>query len=177
MSKNSQYILHTNINVMFGCIFGKQTYPYNENFYMAGNNNVRGFIENTIGPKSDDIKISPSQPYGFHESIGGNSLFISKISMIIPNFFDLGYDYHDIFRTSLFIDIGNVWNTNWKNSLQNIIKNTRNHNNINDIHASTGWSILWNSPIGCIEFSYAYPILYNYKDFLECFQIHIHHDW
>uniref|UniRef100_UPI0040473D9E outer membrane protein assembly factor BamA n=1 Tax=Rheinheimera sp. TaxID=1869214 RepID=UPI0040473D9E len=103
------------------------TLPFTENYY-AGGQNLRGFESRIIGPHAiyryaDSVPGLPGSDQGSfpvgpegdiyqvsQRSIGGNAMAIATLELITPTPF-LSDDYRNSVRTSLFIDAGNVWDT------------------------------------------------------------------
>ncbi|CAL4042548.1 Outer membrane protein assembly factor BamA [Buchnera aphidicola (Phyllaphis fagi)] len=185
LNKKKNFILYTRCNLSYGYNFNHLNFPFYENFYCGGYNSVRGFMMNSIGPKYIDfyqdkknvslLKLKPDL-YKSNNFLGGNICFFSNVNLVMPNIL-LNKKYSDLFRHSLFLDIGNVWDTNWKNTIRTFSLGMKNYNHPNDLRISTGISIEWISPIGLLVFSYAYPILYNAQDLLEPFQFNISRSW
>lgn len=82
----------------FGSAFnGVENYPVYKNFYAGGLNSpnqVRGFVDNSLGPKDSNGK-----------STGGNAVATGSLGLIFPNYIS------ENFRTMIFADGGNVYET------------------------------------------------------------------
>ena len=109
--------------------------PFFENFYAGGVRSVRGFRDNTLGPRVGIFHTSPRiQP------IGGAVKTVGSLEFIFPTLID-----SPSARVSAFIDFGNVFaNTSAFDS--------------GDLRASAGVALLWNAPVGPISISYALPL-------------------
>lgn len=66
--------------------------PFFKNYYAGGIDSVRGYDDNTLGPR--DSNLNP---------IGGNIITVGSLSLIFPN------PFPDQLRTSIFVDAGNVF--------------------------------------------------------------------
>ncbi|WP_187306116.1 outer membrane protein assembly factor BamA [Buchnera aphidicola] len=170
-----KFILHTYINT--GVVYSLEDtdHPYYESFNIE-NNNIRGFSNQDISLQSDHISNNNSKSLVDRKRIIGENFLLGKFDLIIPNFFILNNYYDKFFRTSLFFDCYGINNTNWKNLLYDILYKMKNYNTVSNVHASTGMTIIWDTPVGLIDFSYVHPVLYNIGDILKKLQCHFNHD-
>ncbi|SFK27981.1 Beta-barrel assembly machine subunit BamA [Lysobacter sp. cf310] len=109
--------------------------PFFENFYAGGVRSVRGFTDNTLGPREGATPGST-----FTQPIGGSFKTVGSLEMYFPTLLDTPQA-----RVSAFIDVGNVY---------------KNYDEFDagDLRASTGISLMWRSPMGPISISYAFPL-------------------
>ncbi len=121
--------------------------PFYENFYAGGVRSVRGFQDNTLGPRSE-----PTPYYSNGQPLGGSLKTIGQLELIFPKLFD-----SNAARVSAFVDVGNVYDgyDNFK---------------ANELRASTGVSLLWRAPVGPISISYAFPLKSEDQDKVERLQ-------
>ncbi len=120
--------------------------PFFENFYAGGVRSVRGFRDNTLGPRSVDIG-------GYRgQALGGSLKTTGSLEMYFPKLFD-----SKAARISAFVDFGNVF------------AGTDNFD-AGEIRASTGVSLLWRAPVGPISISYAFPLRKQDGDEIERLQ-------
>lgn len=121
--------------------------PFYENFYAGGTNSVRGFEDNTLGPRSEAIN-------GFNrgQPLGGSLKTVGSVEMYFPKLFD-----SPSARISVFFDFGNVY------SDVDAFK-------ANELRASTGVALLWRAPVGPISISYAFPLKKEDNDEIERLQ-------
>ena len=174
------------------------TLPFTENFY-AGGDNIRGFESRIVGPHAvyrraasipglpgSDQGSFPVGPEGdFYQvsqrSIGGNAMAIATLELITPTPF-LSDDYRNSVRTSLFIDAGNVWDTEFDiNRFAGLSvdqTNSRQPDLIDYadpglIRATAGVSLQWISPMGPLTFSLAKIIKKQEGDLQENFSFNI----
>lgn len=121
--------------------------PFYENFYAGGTNSVRGFEDNTLGPRSE-----PTLNYRRGQPLGGSFKTVGSVEMYFPKLFD-----SPSARISAFVDFGNVYNgvDNFK---------------ANELRASTGVALLWRAPVGPISISYAFPLKKKDNDEIERLQ-------
>ncbi len=118
--------------------------PFFENFYAGGTRSVRGFRDNTLGPR--EITGGYSQP------LGGSVKTTGSVELIFPKLFD-----SRAARVSAFLDFGNVYD-----GFDNF--------DAGELRASAGVALLWRAPVGPISISYAYPIKKKDGDEIERLQ-------
>ena len=125
----------------------KEYFPFFKHFYAGGAESIRGFGEKSLG--SLDSKGEP---------FGGNLLVVGKASFIFsPPFYP---DAKSV-RTALFLDAGQVYDTNYRysynpNTGDQLDKKSRNPHGL---RYSVGVSLTWHSPLGVpILISIANPI-------------------
>ncbi|GAB2934567.1 outer membrane protein assembly factor BamA [Rheinheimera gaetbuli] len=174
------------------------TLPFTENFN-AGGSNLRGFESRIIGPRAifrsaDSVPGLPGsgQP-GFptgpeddryqvsQRSIGGNAMAVATLELITPTPF-LSDDYRNSVRTSIFVDAGNVWDTEFdlnRYATLTQIENGQRQPGLIDyadpglIRATAGVSLQWISPMGPLTFSLAKIIKKQEGDLQENFSFNI----
>ncbi|KAF1718704.1 outer membrane protein assembly factor BamA [Pseudoxanthomonas yeongjuensis] len=120
--------------------------PFFENFYAGGVRSVRGFRDNTLGPRSEVIGGYRGQP------LGGALKTTGSLEMYFPKLFD-----SKAARISAFVDFGNVY------------AGTSDFDAA-ELRASTGVSLLWRAPVGPISISYAFPLRKEDDDEIERLQ-------
>ncbi|MGB5486242.1 MAG: BamA/TamA family outer membrane protein, partial [Lysobacterales bacterium] len=106
--------------------------PFYEHFYGGGVRDIRGFEDNTLGPKDGLISC---------RAVGGDVKIAGGVELAIPTPFTKGGGS----RIALFIDVGNVYE-NWSTFDAGLFR------------ASTGISVTWQAPIGPIIMNYAFPL-------------------
>ncbi len=120
--------------------------PFFENFYAGGVRSVRGFRDNTLGPR-DVARFST-----FTQPIGGAVKTVGSLEMYFPTLLDT-----PAARVSAFVDFGNVFT------------NTDDFD-AGELRASSGVSLLWRAPVGPISISYAFPLRKEDDDEIERLQ-------
>ena len=112
-------------------LFGTDELPFFENFYAGGPRSVRGYEENTLGPRD-----SRNRP------LGGNIKVLGGAEMIFP--LPFLEDFKQV-RFAAFFDAGNVYASDEKFRFS-------------EIRYSAGLSGIWISPFGLVSLSIARPI-------------------
>jgi outer membrane protein insertion porin family len=117
--------------------------PFFENFYAGGVRSVRGFRDNTLGPK--DLGGDP---------LGGAFMTVFNAEVFFPVPF---LDDSSGMRLSTFLDVGNVF---------------ANYDNFDagDLRYSVGLAGLWISPLGPLSVSVALPLNEEDDDDVQNFQ-------
>ncbi|MDX1518865.1 MAG: outer membrane protein assembly factor BamA, partial [Gammaproteobacteria bacterium] len=126
------YVFSVRGDASYGDVYGDTSlYPFFENFYAGGPKSVRGYEENTLGPKD-----SVGRP------LGGNLRVLAGAEVIIPVPF-----LRDVksFRMSGFFDAGNVYGIN-------------EDFDAGELRYSAGVAGIWISPFGILSVSAAAPI-------------------
>jgi len=124
----------------------RNNFPFFENFYSGGVTDVRGFQDNTLGPRVCIAETAPSKtgycPDGnYAEPIGGafKVLGTTEVYLPLPFLKDI-----NTARVSVFMDVGNAYQ-----SLSTFSAST--------LRASAGVSLHWQAPIGPLIISLAHP--------------------
>jgi len=118
-------------------------FPFFQNFYAGGPRTVRGYEENTLGPKDS-----------LGRALGGNLKLVSNAEVIIPVPF-----LRDIkaIRLTAFGDVGNVYNS-------------QDGIDLSELRYSAGLGGIWISPFGVVSVSIAQPFNDQPIDEIQQFQ-------
>jgi outer membrane protein insertion porin family len=123
----------------YGKTYGKDKkydFPFWENSYAGGPRDVRGFQENTLGPR----EFVPA--YGYEQPIGGSFKVKGTTQLFLPI---PALRNVETARVAAFLDVGNVYKD------FNTFK-------ASDLRASAGLSLQWRAPIGPLVISVAFPL-------------------
>ncbi len=202
ISDSSDWIFSFRANLGYGAGLGDtERLPYFKNFYSSGATGLRGFEQNTIGPRN--INIFPSTttvPPPFpgsgtgniglpseigsvtvgNYSVGGDSLATATIELIFPPMLT---DNKNV-RTSFFVDAGNIWDSKFNvnrfdgldiinNRSSTLFESVPDFSEASNYRVSAGISIQWWSPLGPLSFSFAQPIKSDFYDDTKTFTFSI----
>ncbi|AMO56150.1 membrane protein [Endozoicomonas montiporae] len=148
--------------------------PFFEHYYGGGFASVRGYKDNTLGPKAKEFNGNN------YNSIGGDVIFEGTAEILFP--LPFVKDQRSL-RTSLFLDFGNVYDTscsNKKNSGSNLPDKEplSSQPNIVDCYSpdlsqlrySVGLGLTWITPLGPLTFSLAKALNADGEDETQVFQ-------
>ena len=120
--------------------------PFMENYFAGGIRSVRGYEDNTLGPR--DSKDNP---------IGGAFKVVGGAEVLFPIPF---FEDSNSFRTSTFFDVGQVYK-----DLDSF--------STSDMRYSVGVAGLWLSPLGPLSVSIGFPLNDEGKDDVQNFQFSV----
>ncbi len=124
--------------------------PFFEHYFAGGVHSIRGFKDNTLGPRD-----TPFETDRRGDSFGGNSKFIASAELFFPIPF---IKDSKSFRLGVFADAGNVYDGGF---------------DFGDLRYSVGISAKWLSPFGPLTVSVAQPFNDGKDDEVERFQFSI----
>ena len=129
------FVLSLENNIGVGDSYGSDDFglPFVRNFYGGGPSTVRGYRENSLGPRSDAFGGRP---------VGGDALFASRVELVVPTPFT---ENQNTTRVALFTDWGNVFER-------------PSDFEFNELRGSVGVSLLWQAPVGPLQMSWAHQI-------------------
>ena len=182
----------------YGSVEGNdQILPFWENFRAGGSGTLRGFESNIVGPRAIYRRSStiPGTPdavgsaggcclgpdHDFiqtsRRSVGGNAIAIAGVELIVPTpFLDEGFS--NSVRSSIFVDAGNVWDTEFSLSDYKDLNGVEfdkiaDYSDVGRYRASAGLSVQWLSPMGPMIFSFAKTLKEEEGDDTEFFSFNI----
>ncbi len=139
------FTLAFNGEISFGDAFGDTTsIPPYKRFFAGGPDSVRGFRENSLGPRD-----SFGNPYG------GNLLITGQAELILP----LPQQWTTRSRLTLFYDIGNVYDTGGVTFFErDRLTEIEYDLGSSGLKQSFGVAVQWLAPLGLFRFSFGFPI-------------------
>lgn len=127
---NDDFIVRLRTDLGYG-----DSMPFYKNYFAGGYGSVRGYKDNTLGPRSPAFVNDPDP-----EVVGGNMLVENSVEFIVPTPF--AKDYRQL-RTVFFVDSGMVY-----------ARNDPSYNfDLSNLRYSAGVSIAWLTAIGPLSFS------------------------
>jgi outer membrane protein insertion porin family len=147
----------------YGDSFGDtETYPFYKNFYSGGFGSVRGYEQNTLGPRSTP---SPADPFNDPDPIGGNVSISFNAELIFPLPF---IEDQRQMKSVFFIDGGNVFNTNCL-EVSTICRDIDD----GELRYTAGFAMTWITGFAPISFALSVPLNEKDGDETESFQFEL----
>lgn len=135
--------------------------PLEARFFAGGSNSVRGYRENSLGPRlttADSLKVVDERFLANRPTAGGNALLQlnAELRFPIPLVSRWG------FRGALFADAGNVWE-NWSRVSLGRLRLSSDEQGedpttILDLRTSVGFSLHYRTPVGPLRLDYGLPL-------------------
>jgi outer membrane protein insertion porin family len=163
---SDKYTLRFHTELGFGDSYGSTSeLPFYEHYYAGGFNSVRGFEDSSLGPRSTPSRVydngklvyNKRDQYGRYTDpdqdalpFGGNVLIQGGVELLFP--LPFVKDQRSL-RTSLFWDVGNVYDTSCSSSSPSC-----SNIDIGDLASSVGVGVTWVTALGPLSFSLAAPI-------------------
>ncbi|NOQ13617.1 MAG: outer membrane protein assembly factor BamA [Methyloprofundus sp.] len=169
-------VLKFMVSAAYGDGYGDtESLPFFENYFAGGVNSVRGWRDNTLGPRDNcngtcNFNGTEPRPYGGNIKILGNTELIFPIPFMS--------DVESV-RLMAFFDIGTVaggyidydeGNPDCKPSDVTCYSRIESGLSFDDFRYSTGVAAKWLSPFGALQISYAIPLNDQPGDELQSFQ-------
>jgi outer membrane protein insertion porin family len=129
--------------------------PFYRNFFAGGYGSVRGYRDNTLGPRSPSFVGDPDP-----EIVGGNILVENSAELIVPTPFAKN---NRQLRTVFFVDSGMVYD-----------RGSADYSfDLGELRYSAGVSLAWLTAIGPLSFSISKPFNSQLNDEKQSFQFTI----
>ncbi|WP_085296981.1 outer membrane protein assembly factor BamA [Cognaticolwellia mytili] len=202
LTQDQRWTVLTKFQIGYGNGYGSvegndQILPFWENFRAGGSGTLRGFESNIVGPRAiyrypTNIPGTPDSAGGASgcclgpdhdfiqtskKSVGGNAIALASIELIVPTpFLDEGFS--NSVRSSIFVDAGNVWDTefsfdDYKDLAPIEFEKLADYSDVGRYRASAGISVQWLSPMGPMIFSFAKTLKEEEGDDTEFFSFNI----
>ncbi|GGA89204.1 outer membrane protein assembly factor BamA [Neiella marina] len=202
LDRRHDWVIATSAQLGYGNGYGSNNghdhiMPFFKNFRAGGSSSLRGFESRGVGPRGvrrvavGSIPPSPGPGGGavipsppeddFLEvssgSIGGNALAVASLELIVPTPF-MDEAYKNSVRTSMFLDVGNLWDTefdydSYKDLHRDQLDKIYDYSDPSKIRASVGLTVQWLSPMGPMIFSFAKPLEDYTGDKTETFSFNV----
>lgn len=185
LTDSHNFVLVSRLNLGYGNGYGEDDkgneylFPFYENFRLGGNDTLRGFEANTVGPRAiyrypqaidgyggfggipSDLPVGPgADTLAVSQfSVGGNAMFSGGFELIFPTPL-IKEESRNSVRTSLYVDVGSVWDTEFDYDtykdlqLVNSSYALRDYSSPSDYRVSAGLAVQWISPMGPITLSF-----------------------
>jgi len=152
LSKSHEFVFRVRNEFAFGGGFGDtEGLPFYEHYYAGGINSVRGFVNNSLGPRTtEQIQLASPDPFG------GDLLIENSAELIFPLPF---VKDQSSMRLAYFVDTGNVFDTERSYDFS-----------FDEIRWSTGVALQWNTFIGPLGFSFGKAMNATPQDDKQFFQ-------
>ncbi len=137
-------VLMLRADLGYGEGYGGKPLPFFKAFYAGGVGSVRGYEGSSLGPQDKD-----------NNAMGGKRKIIGNAEV----FFPLIENDRSV-RGSVFFDVGQIYQDGQQSDNE-------------AFHYSTGVGLAWNSPIGPLKISYAYPVAKKPSDQIQRFQFQL----
>ncbi len=151
---------------------GTKGLPFYEHFFAGGFGSIRGFEQSTLGPRTTNPETDTDGnplPAGFFRDRGdpfGGNLLVEASAEII---FSLPFvEDNRQFRSVMFVDAGNVFNTNCPQASENCFGFS-----LDEFRYSVGFGITWLTGMGPMTFGIAKPFNTSEIDEEERFQFEL----
>ncbi len=140
------FVLYASGSTGYGDTYGKNSdisLPYWQNYYAGGVGDVRGYRDNTLGPR---VPVPGTTSYDV--PIGGAFKVLGTAELYFPI---PALQNSTTARIGAFVDVGNVFSD-------------FNSFSTRGLRASAGLTLKWRAPVGPISISIAQPLHYQDKD-------------
>lgn len=152
LTDDRYWILSLKGRLGYGGELGENEYPFYKHFYAGGLKTVRGYQQNTLGPRD-----SLDDPFGGDVMITGGAEFIFPVPFVKDK---------ASWRTLFFVDGGNVFDTN----CSSVSTNCEDGVKLDELRFSAGFGLSWLTPIGPLSVALAVPLNDKDDDETEVFQ-------
>ncbi|GGO78839.1 outer membrane protein assembly factor BamA [Marinobacterium nitratireducens] len=152
LNSDETWVVSASGRLGYGDSFGSNNYPFFKNYYAGGLRSVRGFDNNSLGPRDSN-----------DDAFGGNLQTIGSLELIFPTPF---LNDNTSWRTLAFVDGGNVFTTDCLEAASDCTEGLE----LDEIRYSAGVGLSWLTPVGPLSISLAMPLNDRKDDETEVFQ-------
>jgi len=162
----NKWTLRLRGEVGFGDGYGStDRLPFYEHFFAGGFGSVRGFENSTLGPRSTPPEVGGQFFNSRGDPLGGNLKVEASVELIFPLPF---VDDNRQFRPALFVDVGNVFQTQCPTVAVNCFGFEPDL-----LRYSVGFGVTWLTGLGPMTFSISTPFQTEAFDEEERFQFEL----
>ncbi|MEE4299759.1 MAG: outer membrane protein assembly factor BamA [Pseudomonadales bacterium] len=161
---NRIFTLRAHADLGFGGGYGgTSNMPFYEHFFAGGFGSIRGYQVNTVGPRATQ---SPNDPFRRRpQPFGGNTLITGGLEILFPMPF---VDDKTQFRPVLFLDAGNVFNTECPD-----VSTFCSEPDLDELRYAVGLGVTWLTGLGPLTFGIAHAFNDGPLDQTEFFQFEL----
>lgn len=161
---NRIFTIRAHTELGYGDAYGDTgSMPFYEHFFAGGFGSVRGYQVNTLGPRATQ---SPNDPFVRRpQPFGGNTLITGGLELLFPMPF---VDDKTQFRPLLFLDVGNVFNTECPD-----VSTFCSEPDVDELRYSVGLGVTWLTGLGPLTFGIAHAFNDGPLDQTEFFQFEL----
>ena len=160
LSNNFIFSIRTELGGLFAYGDSETAPPY-ENFYAGGLNSVRGFEQNSLGPRA----VYDNFFSGYNRPVGGTYSFEGGFDLIFP--IPFLEDTRSV-RSSVFLDYGNVFSEECK-----FYETNCSEFDLSELRYSLGLGVTWITALGPMSFAISSVFGDDELDETETFQFEI----
>jgi len=139
LNRDENWVLGFKTRAGYADSLDDKAFPFFRNFFAGGLSSVRGYANNSLGPRDGD------------ENLGGNILLTGGVELIFP--IPFAEDATD-WRTTLFVDAGNVYSSDCGTGLVNCSETIE----LGDLRVAAGLGVSWLTAIGPLSVSFAQAV-------------------
>lgn len=152
---SQKWVLRLRSDLGYSDSYGdEEKVPFYEHYYAGGFGSVRGYDDRSLGPRETQSPYDIAVP----RAIGGNLLVEGAAEFIFPMPF---VKDNRSFRTMLFVDAGNIFDTNRRDEYEF---------ELSELRMSAGIALSWITGIGPLSFSLSKAFNDQEGDDIQTFQ-------
>ncbi|NVK02100.1 MAG: BamA/TamA family outer membrane protein, partial [Oceanospirillaceae bacterium] len=141
LNRDENWVLGFKTRAGYADSLDDKGFPFFRNFFAGGLSSVRGYANNSLGPR-DGVT---------NDNLGGDILLTGGVELIFP--IPFAEDATD-WRTTLFVDAGNVYSSDCGAGLVNCSETIE----LGDLRVAAGLGVSWLTAIGPLSVSFAQAV-------------------